>query len=99
MANNKFLQVIKNEFPLLKQYTPVLARVHGEGHPELAQVRDLFSQIYSKVKENDLDKIDLSEEFKELRKITDNYSVPEDGCETYEASYKMLELADKAYHS
>lgn len=99
MANKRFSQVIKNEFPLLKQYIPVLARVHGEGHPELAQVGDLFLQIYSKVEEKDLDKLDLSKEFEALRNITDNYLVPEDGCETYAASYEMLELADKVYHS
>ena len=34
-----------------------------------------------------------------LREITDNYTVPGDVCESYEAVYNMLAELDKAYEA
>lgn len=99
MSTFTFSEVVNELFPLLAQFTPVLVRVHGKNHPELTQVRDVFAEMNSKVKESGSNQIDLSVEFYELRKITSNYSIPSDGCETYAATYQMLESADKAYHS
>ncbi|MCR6546361.1 iron-sulfur cluster repair di-iron protein, ric [Dehalobacterium formicoaceticum] len=99
MSNLTFSKVIKEHFPTLATYTPVLAKVHGNNHPELAQVRDIFAKMNTKVQKSGSDQVDLSAEFNELRKITSNYAVPSDGCETYVATYQMLESADKAYHS
>jgi regulator of cell morphogenesis and NO signaling len=45
-----------------------------------------------------MEKPELESEFAELRKITSNYTVPEDVCESYEAVYDMLAELDKAYH-
>lgn len=98
MSNLKFAEVIKEHFPLLVQYTPVLVRVHGDAHPELAQVLEIFEKINAKVQETGVDAVDLSTEFEELRKVTGNYSIPSDGCETYAATYQMLGEADEAYH-
>ena len=80
----------------LEQYTPVVERVHGESHPEFYEVRSLFDQINEKSK-NHSDDLDLNDEFNKLRECTNNYQVPEDVCETYEAVYSMLEELDKAY--
>jgi regulator of cell morphogenesis and NO signaling len=44
-------------------------------------------------------KPELSEEFSRLREITDNYKVPGDVCESYEAVYNMLAELDNAYHA
>ena len=98
MSKSTFVKIIKEKFPLLAQYTPILARVHGENHPELERVRDIFAKMNSQVQDNEESAIDLSPEFNELRRITGNYSVPADGCETYQAVYQMLDLADKTYH-
>ena len=38
----------------------------------------------------------MDNEFKQLREITDNYTVPSDVCETYEAVYNMLSELDEA---
>ncbi|WP_428910624.1 hypothetical protein [Niallia sp. Krafla_26] len=97
MSTLTFSEEVNEHFPLLAQYTPVLVRVHGKNHPELAQVRDIFTEMNTKVQENIL--VDLSTEFNELRRITNNYSIPSDGCETYAATYQMLKAVDKAYHS
>ena len=40
----------------------------------------------------------LEEEFKELRRITDNYTIPEGTCESFEAVYNMLSELDEAYN-
>lgn len=99
MSNTNFLEVIKTDFPLLETYTPILARVHGAGHPELAEVRDLFAEMNKKVAQDRGDKVDLTAEFNKLREITSNYEVPSDGCETYTATYEMLAKADQAFHA
>lgn len=98
MTETRFAEIIKKDFPLLATYTPVLARVHGAGHPELDEVRDLFAEMNKKVEQDGVDQVDLTEEFNKLREITSDYQVPSDGCETYEATYQMLAKADQAYH-
>ncbi|HHU32158.1 MAG: iron-sulfur cluster repair di-iron protein, ric [Zhaonellaceae bacterium] len=92
-----FSEVIKKHFPILEQYVPIVERVHGGSHPEFYEVRKLFDEINKKVKNSGSEKPELSEEFAKLRAVTDNYTVPGDVCESYEAVYKMLAEADTAY--
>ena len=99
MTTTTLSKAINEHFALLEKYTSVLVKVHGNTHPELTLVRDIFVKINSKVQENGIDDVDLSIEFNELRSVTNHYSFPSDGCETYAATYQMLESADKAYHS
>lgn len=94
MADKAFNEVKKELFPTLELYVPIVARVHGKHHPEFYEVGDLFEVINKKVAS---EKPELNEEFAKLRKITDNYKVPNDVCESYEAVYNMLEQLDKAY--
>ncbi|HHU43080.1 MAG: iron-sulfur cluster repair di-iron protein, ric [Bacillota bacterium] len=81
---------------LLAQYIPIVARVHGGSHPEFHEVHRIYDQIKEKIKNNK--KPDLTKEFSDLREITDNYKVPSDVCESYEAVYHMLAELDIAYH-
>lgn len=83
----------------LQQYVPIVARVHGGSHPEFLEVYKLFDAINKKIKGSGSSKPELDEEFIRLRKITHNYTVPEDTCESYEAVYKMLEEIDRAYYT
>jgi len=92
-----FNEIKKDRFPTLEQYVPIVARVHGEHHPEFHEVRKIFDAINKKIKEAGSERPELSEEFSELRAITDNYKVPGDACEAYEAVYNMLAEVDKAY--
>ncbi|HOS68453.1 MAG TPA: iron-sulfur cluster repair di-iron protein, ric [Bacillota bacterium] len=94
-----FDEIRKNSFPRLEQYVPVVARVHGGNHPEFHEVRRLFDEIIKKTKKAAPEKPELSEEFAKLREITNNYTVPGDVCESYEAVYNMLAEADKAYQA
>ncbi|MDD2217191.1 MAG: iron-sulfur cluster repair di-iron protein, ric [Eubacteriales bacterium] len=86
-------------FKTLAQYVPIVARVHGGNHPEFHEVKKLFDSIAQKIKDAGENKPELSEEFAGLREITDNYKVPGDVCESYEAVYNILAEVDKAYNS
>ena len=91
-----FSQAKEKNLKTLKQYVPVVARVHGGSHPEFHDVRKVFDTIVEKANE---EKPQLNEEFAKLREITDDYKVPGDVCESYEAVYKMLAELDNAYQA
>jgi len=99
MGNLTFNEAKKKHFQTLKQYVPIVARVHGDKHPEFHVVRELFDAIVGKTKEAGSKKPELNEEFARLREITGNYTVPGDVCESYEAVYSMLAELDRAYHA
>lgn len=83
-------------FERLDMYVPVVSRVHGPHHPEFHDVRKVYEQLAAKVQNDEVENLD--DEFKQLRLISNNYLVPNDVCETYEAVYKMLEEIDTYYH-
>lgn len=80
-------------FEKLDLYTTAITRAHGKNHPEAFEVRDLFEQIQEKTRAGNLD---VSAEFNRLRQVTNEYTVPDDVCETYAAVYSMLSEADVA---
>jgi len=92
-----FSETVEKNLKKLEQFVPIVDRVHGESHPEFRRVHELFNEIIEKIKQAGAEKADLSQEFKELREVTNIFSVPEDVCETYEAVYNMLAELDKAY--
>lgn len=83
----------------LKLYVPVVERVHGKHHPEFHDVRVQFDALVEQIKLAGRKQPVLDEQFAALRKISDNYTVPGDVCESYEAVYVMLSELDKAYHA
>jgi iron-sulfur cluster repair protein YtfE (RIC family) len=94
-----FNQAKEKNFKILSQYVPIVDRVHGNTHPEFHEVRKLFDAIIKKTTEAGEERPELNEEFTKLRKITNNYTVPDDVCESYEAVYNMLSEVDKAYYA
>ena len=90
---NQFQKELNKNIELLRQYVPVVKKVHGPSHPEFYKVSDLFEVFDKKISSNE----DVSDEFIQFREVTNNYQVPSDTCETYEAVYQMLESLDKAY--
>lgn len=90
-AKEKYLQ-------MLKQYVPIVQRVHGGTHPEFHEVRALFDAFNGKIEGAGSRKPELDVEFAGLRAVTGDYSVPGDVCESYAAVYNMLAALDKAYH-
>lgn len=94
-----FNEAKQKNFQMLKQYIPIVDRVHGGNHPEFHEVRKLFDTIFEKTKDAGSNKPELYEEFTRLREVTNNYTIPRDVCESYEAVYSMLAEIDKAYHA
>jgi len=94
-----FMKAKEKHFDRLNQFTPIVDRVHGDNHPEFHEVKELWQSIYNKTELSDSEKPSLEAEFQRLREVTDNYTVPEDVCESYEAVYNMLEEVDTAYQS
>ena len=94
-----FKEAKKKNLKTLNQYVPVVARVHGEHHPEFHKVKDLFDEMTVKIKEAGRSKPELNDEFAKLRGITQDYTVPGDVCESYEAVFNMLAELDTAYHA
>lgn len=90
-------EIITTHLKLLSKYIPIVDRVHGDHHPEFHEVRRLFNLLSEKIKGTKDLKPNLNEEFNALRLITDNYTVPDDVCETYETVYKMLAEIDQAH--
>lgn len=91
----EFKEVVDMHLERLNQYVPIVAKVHGGTHPEFYEVKEVFEKINDKIKSSE--DPELKKEFNELKRITDNYTVPLDVCESYEAVYKMLEEMDSAY--
>jgi regulator of cell morphogenesis and NO signaling len=94
-----FNEVVENNFSTLDLYTTAITRAHGKNHPEAFKVRELFEVMNEKVEKAGTGKPNLDEEFTKLRNITNNYTIPENVCETYAGVYNMLSEADKSYHS
>ena len=100
MENNCMFSEAKAKYlKTLKQYVPIVARVHGKHHPEFFEVQKLFDAISQRIKVSRTEPPALNEEFAKLREITKSYAIPDDVCESYEAVYKMLAELDKAYHT
>ncbi len=94
-----FTEAKEKHFDRLNQFTPIVDRVHGDNHPEFHEVKELWESIYGKTEAADAKKPELDAEFQRLREVTDNYTVPSDVCESYEAVYNMLEEVDAAYQA
>lgn len=97
MTNTRFDEVRAEHMERLEQFTPIVERVHGGYHPEFYKVHQLFKRLNKKLEVKKVEQVDLSKEFKDLRTVTDNYTVPNDVCESYAAVYNMLEDLDQAY--
>ena len=95
--SNKFNEVREKLIPTLERFVPIVAKVHGKHHPEFHDVRKVFDTMVEKIKAAGAEKVELNDEFAKLREITDNYTVPGDVCESYEAVYNMLSELDEAY--
>ncbi|MER2181514.1 MAG: iron-sulfur cluster repair di-iron protein, ric [Desemzia incerta] len=94
-----FTETKEKHFDRLNQFTPIVNRVHGGNHPEFNEVKELWDSIYEKSETAGSEKPELDTEFQRLRKVTANYTVPGDVCESYEAVYNMLEEVDTAYQA
>ncbi len=98
MSKNLFEAAVQKNAKVLELYVPIVDRVHGEHHPEFHEVRALYETMKEQLKA-DPESAQLEDVFSRLRDVTDNYTVPGDTCESYEAVYNMLADLDQAWHS
>ena len=96
-ATTTFTEAKKQYLKVLKQYVPIVDRVHGANHPEFHDVRTVFETMVAKIERAGTKDPGLHEEFAHLRTITEGYRIPQDVCESYEAVYSMLSKLDEAY--
>lgn len=122
---------IRESSPTLNPYLLKLRKVHGDRHPELIKIQELFFKLSSdlddhlmkeenilfpyilKLYKASLEKDTSEEQFfgtiknpitcmrgehdtvgyemKEIRALSNNYTIPDDGCNTYRVAFKKLE--------
>ncbi len=97
MKNTSFIKTKEKHFNTLKKFVPIVNRVHSKNHIEFEEVVKTFKIIESKLDANNTE--NLNNEFKILREVTNNYTIPEGVCESYEAVYNMLKDLDQSYNS
>ena len=69
------------------ELAPIIERVHGENHSEMTRVREITEALQRS------DAAARTKLFAELRAVTDDYAIPGDVCETFEATYRALAAA------
>lgn len=92
-----FNEAVEKNLEKLELFVPVVARVHGEHHPEFHDFKKVYDEMVEKIKASESEKPELNQEFQQLREISDNYTVPGDVCESYEAVFNMVSELDQAY--
>lgn len=97
MQQLSFNELKINYFDKLDKFITVVDRVHGNSHPEIHEVKRIWEIINRKIKLSKDIKPELTNEFLELKNITNNYFVPGDVCETFEWVYNVLKATDLAY--
>ena len=85
------IEFLNNHQEKLELFTRAVARVHGDYHPEVIKVREIYQQIEQKLTDG-ID--DLDSEFELLREVTSNYTIPDDVCEAFSTVYQVLQQAD-----
>ena len=72
----------------LVKILPVVVRVHGENHSELAEVGELYAKLRAAM---DAGKDEEAKEYmQQLRKVSKDFAVPSDACPTYAKTYEDL---------
>jgi regulator of cell morphogenesis and NO signaling len=131
IVNTHHKYVLKT-LPELVFYTQKIADVHGNGHPELLEVANLFGQINTELLQHlkneeevlfpaikdalkgksehvkvtivsEITRMNGEHEFAggaidKINEITNQYMVPEDGCNTYQVAFKLLEQFEDDLH-
>jgi len=127
------------KIPVIQGYLDKIAQVHGNHHPELFEIKELFNEnardfamhmkkeelmlfpfIRQMVKaktsgsslkqphfetvENPVNMMmhehtEQGERFEKMQKLSDNYTTPQDGCNTYRVTYEMLREFDEDMHT
>lgn len=134
----KHHRYVEEQIPVIRGYLKKISSVHGNRHPELHEILELFeataSELTQHMKREELmlfpqvrkmytdaqegrdlqeppfgsfenpistmmkDHNDEGERFRKIRALSNNFTVPDDGCNTYNVTYKLLEEFEKDLH-
>lgn len=134
----KHHRYVEEKTPVLRQFLDKLCKVHGDRHPELFKINELFTastgELASHMKKEELilfpfikkmvkaqiDKGSIlspqfgsvenpiasmmqeheneGERFRQIAKLTDDYTPPADACNTYKVTFAMLDEFEKDLH-
>ena len=131
----KHHRYVREQIPVLQQFLEKVAKVHGEAHPELIDIKNLFNAAASELTKhmmkeelilfpyirqmvsgnNDFkssafttveDPIKVmieehdteGERFRQIAELSDNYTPPDYACNTYKASFVLLNEFEKDLH-
>ena len=72
----------------LDKILPVVVRVHGENHSELAEVGELYAKLREAMDAGNNQ--DAKTYMQQLRKVSKDFVVPSDACPTYAKTYADL---------
>lgn len=121
---------LKEELPRLRFLVDKVTEVHGERHPSLRQVREVFHNLADELSSHTLkeervlfpairqlvrgnavpmpvsapiqvminEHDSAGEALATLRRLTDNYTVPDDGCNSYQAMLEGLAQLEADTH-
>ncbi len=121
---------VSQKIPVIEEYLDKISRVHGDSHPELSTIKELFhasagdltahmkkeefilfpfirkmvksgkhgfnlDQPYFGSVQNPINKMHDEHDaegarFEEIARLSNNFTVPEDGCNTYRVAYSLL---------
>ena len=72
----------------LDKILPVVVRVHGENHSELAQVGELYTKLREAMDQDN--KEEAKKYMQQLREVSKGFAIPSDACPTYTKTYEDL---------
>lgn len=128
----------EKQIPVIKPYLEKIAQVHGDHHPELFEIKEIFNTISGEMaahqKKEEIilfpfikklveaeeegkspeapmgksvgDPVDMmthehddqGDAFKKISELSDNYTTPSDGCNTYQVTLNLLKEFEADLH-
>ncbi len=92
-GKNSLPKTARVPFQELNTLLPVVRRVHGEAHPELADVERLFTTLRERL-EAGASADEAYRLMNQIRGLTKDYTVPADACPAFQKTYAALSKLD-----
>ena len=94
-GKNSLPKAARGPFQELNTLLPVVQRVHGEAHPELADVGRLFTTLRERL-EAGASAEEACPLMDQIRGLTKDYTVPADACPAFRKTYAALSRVDES---
>jgi regulator of cell morphogenesis and NO signaling len=89
----KHHKYVETHLPTIRKFLHKTAQVHGNEHPELLEMEELFNaSVMEHEHETEGDR------FQKMSDLSNHYAIPKDACNTYRATYEMLKQFEEDLH-